>query len=515
MHDIYKSGEHDAIVLDVTDGLNRLINQRFDILVTPEDFIYPSVVSKDLTMKENKQAILTTELLSASDSNSPDEDLLFTVTKIPIRGHLENLEYPYIPITTFTQLDLAENKILYKHTSTDEVKIDSFEFEVTDGRNKLFRTFRIQLLEVNNKIPILRIKTIQATQNHRSIITSFELYASDNDTSSTQIYYKVIEAPKYGQLFLDGVTIITEFTQNHINNNRISYLHDGSEMARDSFTIKLMNEINSEFYLYPDTNLILSIPVCVPISIKSLDIQAPKLKINQGATSLKLHDSRAVFIFSSEVLEATDKVSDPSKLQFLIKKHPKDGIITEVHNKEHKLDKFTQQDINDRAIAYVLKQGSEAISDFFMFDVLDNGGNRLKAQSFTLNWSWVKFVQKKYIVNETDKYIKLFLERTGYLEEVSFVSIFAIDGTALFQKHFDVTRNFQIQFNLGQKDSEFKVKIIDNNKYEKLKSFTISLKKIGIQTLINHDYMNTSVEILDPEDGKFTKFKLKLFLIKV
>ncbi|XP_065668543.1 FRAS1-related extracellular matrix protein 2 isoform X4 [Hydra vulgaris] len=498
-HDAHKFGEHDAIVFDVTDGLNKLINQKFNILLTPEDLIHPSVVFKDLILIENNQAILTTDLLSASDSNSPDENLLFTVTKIPLRGHLANIKYPFIPITRFTQLQLAENKIIYKHTSADEVKIDSFEFEVTDGRNKLFRTFRIKLLEVNNKIPVLKIKTIQATQNRKSVITPFELYAIDNDTSSTKILYKVVEAPKYGRLLLDGINIISNFTQNQIDNNRILYHQDGSEITSDSFTIKLMNEHNSEYYLHPDTSLILNRPIRISISTKPLDIQPPTLKINNGATSLILNDNRAIYIFLPEALEAIDNVFDPSKLQFIIKRHPKNGIIASVYDKSSKLLKFTQQDINERRVIYVLKQESEAISDFFIFDVADTIGNRLKEQKFTLNWSWVKFIKNKYTVKETDEYIKLHLQRNGYLEDVSFVSVHAIDGTAKYKENFDVIEN-QVHFNKGQTISEIKIKIIDNNEFERFKSFTIMLNTNAVQTLINHGHINTSVEIFDPED---------------
>ena len=45
-------------------------------------------------------------------------------------------------MTQFTQLELAGNKISYIHTSMDEMNMDMFEFEVTDGFNPVVRTFR-------------------------------------------------------------------------------------------------------------------------------------------------------------------------------------------------------------------------------------------------------------------------------------------------------------------------------------------------------------------------------------
>ena len=39
--------------------------------------------------------------------NSADEDLTFRVKAAPARGHLESTDFPGLPITTFTQLELA------------------------------------------------------------------------------------------------------------------------------------------------------------------------------------------------------------------------------------------------------------------------------------------------------------------------------------------------------------------------------------------------------------------------
>ena len=124
------------IRLDVTDGFNRLINQMFNIIITPEDNIIPIVVNKGLSLPENSRALMDTDVLSASDINTPDEKLQFVVTRLPLKGFLEHSDSPGVPLTSFLQLDLAANKISYLHTSLDEIKVDNFEFEVTDGQNK-------------------------------------------------------------------------------------------------------------------------------------------------------------------------------------------------------------------------------------------------------------------------------------------------------------------------------------------------------------------------------------------
>ena len=46
-----------------------------------------------------------------------------------------------IPISEFTQSDLAANSVCYLHTSTEEIYMDSFTFSVTDGKNQVIYYF--------------------------------------------------------------------------------------------------------------------------------------------------------------------------------------------------------------------------------------------------------------------------------------------------------------------------------------------------------------------------------------
>ena len=55
------------------------------------------------------------------------------------------------------------------------MRMDSFMFEVTDGFNPVYRTFRIAISDVDNKIPIVTIGTIQMKEGAVKIITPFEL----------------------------------------------------------------------------------------------------------------------------------------------------------------------------------------------------------------------------------------------------------------------------------------------------------------------------------------------------
>ena len=70
---------------------------------------------------------------------------------------------------------LLGNKIQYVHTGEDEIKMDSFEFEVTDGFNPVYRTFRISISDVDNKKPVVTMATVRLKEGASKLISPFEL----------------------------------------------------------------------------------------------------------------------------------------------------------------------------------------------------------------------------------------------------------------------------------------------------------------------------------------------------
>ena len=112
----------------------------------------------------------------------------------PFTGrYLESSDMPGVPITAFTQLELAGNKIRYVHNSGDEMKMDSFEFEVTDGFNPVARTFRISLSDVDNRKPVLMFQTLRLKEGDKKLITPFELKAEDSDTPDESVIFTVTQ----------------------------------------------------------------------------------------------------------------------------------------------------------------------------------------------------------------------------------------------------------------------------------------------------------------------------------
>lgn len=338
-----QEGIRDLIKFDVTDGINPLIDRYFYVTVGGIDMVFPDVISKGVSLKEGGRVTLTTDLLSTSDLNSPDEHLVFTITRAPMRGHLECTDTPGMPISSFTQLQLAGNKIYYIHTADDEVKMDSFEFEVTDGYNPMFRTFRISISDVDNKKPVVTVHGLVVTEGETKLITPFELTVEDRDTADRLLKFTVTQIPVHGVLLFNSTHPVTTFTKQHLNENMISYRHDGTESAEDSFSFTVTDGTHTDFYVFPDTVFETRKPQMMKITVLPVDNGVPQIVVNKGAPTLRaLETGHLGFVITSKTLKAEDKDSTHDSVTFRITVAPEHGYLIDHSKGNATVITFTQ-----------------------------------------------------------------------------------------------------------------------------------------------------------------------------
>lgn len=322
----------DLIKFDVTDGHNPLIDRYFYITVEGADDSFPVVINRGVELPEGGHVVLNTDLLNTYDTHADITQLRYIINRSPRHGFLENTDQPGIPISSFTQLDLAGNKVRYVHVGEEESSVDSFEFEVTDGQNHIWRTLRVSVSPVDNKKPVLMIERIKLMESGVKVITPFELRAMDSDTDDAQLEFWVTKPPVHGTLEYNYSRPVSQFTMADINENLICYKHDGSESTSDSFKVRLTDGTHHDFFVFPETKRTTWHAQHVEVEIIQVDNQAPYLIANAGGTDLQQLVGLGMGVeLSPRILKAGDKDSPEDQLVYTVTSPPEYGEITNIN----------------------------------------------------------------------------------------------------------------------------------------------------------------------------------------
>ncbi|XP_032979788.1 FRAS1-related extracellular matrix protein 1 isoform X3 [Rhinolophus ferrumequinum] len=122
------SQNQDSFTFYLWDGSNR--SPAFDCHITIKDMGKGDIVilAKPLVMSKGGRGFLTTSTLLAMDGTDKPEELLYVVTSPPRYGQVEYVHYPGVPITSFSQMDIAGQIVCYVHQSKAPVSSDTFRW---------------------------------------------------------------------------------------------------------------------------------------------------------------------------------------------------------------------------------------------------------------------------------------------------------------------------------------------------------------------------------------------------
>jgi VCBS repeat-containing protein len=142
---------------------------------------------------------------------------------------------------TLTNYQTALRAVKYNNTSDNpSTSPRTVSWTVNDGLlNSNTATSTINITAVNDGPTIQNNTGITVAEGStNNTITSARLSVSDVDNTATQIVFTIGTAPANGTLKKSGGALAAggTFTQDDINNNRITYDHDGSNTTSDSFT---------------------------------------------------------------------------------------------------------------------------------------------------------------------------------------------------------------------------------------------------------------------------------------
>ena len=130
----------------------------------------------------------------------------------------------------FTQKDIDEGIIMYKHNSSMDKRVttDVFAYVVSDGINlSEDASFKISILD-DDKSPINLVNNkLTLNTGSTAVITTEYLNADDYANRPSEIVFSIDDQPNSGRVeeVKNPGTAITRFTQAQVTNKEIRYVH--------------------------------------------------------------------------------------------------------------------------------------------------------------------------------------------------------------------------------------------------------------------------------------------------
>ncbi|XP_071200823.1 FRAS1-related extracellular matrix protein 1b [Salvelinus alpinus] len=494
---------HDSIRFTLSDLDNESPPQSFFISVRTIQKGDIVLVTRPVTLMEGERLILTTDILLATDGAARPGEVLYTVSIPPKHGHVHAVQRPGMPFLRFSQLDVAAQRVCYTHDNSHTAEHDSFSFVVTNGISSRSGSLHFTI-EHSDRIPpsLNRNTGLQLTEGAVKSITPNHLELTDPDTAVGNLTYALTQPPQYGKLLLKGYPLtLPRFTQTDINNMDLAYQHYQGSLAQiDRFSLMPSDGTNRGYLEYGQLK---EEPLVFTIQVEHVDRNPPSLVTKRIPSTVENlsggpGDKQGIYITSRD-LQASDPDSLAQELEFTITRPPHFGYLENSLTGAYIKGRFTQRDLEQRAVLYVIPTDMEVTGDSFEFRVTDPAGNTMLPEILQLTWSRVELSATCYRVCENAGMLQVQLTRSGKSMDPAYIAIQVEDGTAKVGKDFTHSTASLIQFDPGVNVKTWNIYLKDDGLEENHETFTVILK--GPKNTVLGQRNSASVEIVDPRGG--------------
>ncbi|XP_068105503.1 chondroitin sulfate proteoglycan 4-like isoform X3 [Hyperolius riggenbachi] len=333
-----ESGQlQDNFTLDVTNGIREITGLTVSVDIIP---IRIPLEVQNITVKEGASKALTPEVLYIPSKYFQDFSSEFLLIDPPEHGYIENTRFPGNKLSSFTRKQVEQELIYYVHDDSETLQdIFTVVVNITElSKQSLPQSVGVSVIPINDEFPVITANNIfQVWVGSVTKVTSNDLSAEDKDTSPADLIFS-ITPPSNGHLALKSHPdkSILNFTQQHINDGHLVFVHSGPMSG--GFNFQVTDGLNF-----------------APRQIFS--ITARTLVIN-----IDINKGLAVFpgtrrVISSDVLKAvTNDQSNVSNrtMTFQVRSPPTHGRIVKLGplNASVEVTSFTQTMVNEGMVMY-------------------------------------------------------------------------------------------------------------------------------------------------------------------
>ncbi|XP_077157208.1 extracellular matrix organizing protein FRAS1 isoform X3 [Paroedura picta] len=376
----------DSFSFYVSDGVSQSETSSVNITIQRQNDEPPELKLEPVKVQGSNGAVIRNSSLRAKDLDTPDNQLVFAITKGPTHGFLLKRLSPLDPFgngqalsegSTFTYQDVLDELIVYM-VEHPRARSDEFQFSLTDGISTQTGKVLFSMEQLSPDPPRLAVnRGLQLSAGSVAIITDKRLKATDSNSDDASIRYILNKDPTLGLLRLNQrgnlvpVSVngpVKSFTQADLNKGQVEYSHGKGEPGGNfAFTFDVADAEGNRM-------------VNQSFSINVIEDQLPpSVTVNTG---LSVDENSAKKITTLE-LSATDEDSEPTDLLYRIIKQPQLGHLEHSASPGRRISSFRQTDLISRSVQYVHTSEAEKHVDAFTFSVSD--GAHEVSQTFNVN----------------------------------------------------------------------------------------------------------------------------------
>lgn len=223
--------------------------------ITPLDDSPVVVMNAGATIDEGTAIVITEDMLFTTDAESSSELVKYTLdpdgsTTYPSVGLLTLNDIPLSDGSTFTQEDVANGMLKYEQDGSEETT-DGFLFRVEDEFGHYAQNgadtdffFQIIITLTNDNPHFNKNEQVLVDEGDTVVISNTYIAAIDEESGPEDIMFTIdpdftIPDPWFGKIYLDELELAhgESFSMDDVNNNLVSYAHNGEESTNDMIPI--------------------------------------------------------------------------------------------------------------------------------------------------------------------------------------------------------------------------------------------------------------------------------------
>ncbi|XP_045392852.1 extracellular matrix organizing protein FRAS1 isoform X1 [Lemur catta] len=364
----------DVFSFYVSDGARRSEIHSINITIERKNDEPPQVTLRPLRVQLRRGVVIGAASLSLQDLDTPDDELVFVLTKIPDHGDLIRRQSASEPLengtvlaqgSSFTYQDVLAGLVGYRPGDPGAGE-DEFRFSLTDGLHVDAGRMEIHVdLPAGGSPSVAVNRGLRLPAGSSAPITEQHLRVTGAGSGDREVVYVVKEDPGAGRLQVakrDGPRQISvrgpvrSFTQTDIRQGQVEYSHRTGEPG-GSFAFRF-DVVDGEGNRLADQSFAISVVE---------DKSPPVIVTNKGLVL----DENSVGKITTLQLSAADQDGDPAELTYSVTRQPQLGHLELTASPGVRISSFTQADLAAGTVQYVHSSEAEKHADAFSFALSD------------------------------------------------------------------------------------------------------------------------------------------------